>query len=306
MRYVLGLPTDKVGQPEEFLTADAIAEIAHTAESSGFDAVAVTDHPFPQDKWLSRGGHQALDPMVALSFAAARTATIKLLTNVYVMPYHNPWLTARAVSSLDVLSGGRVVLGAAVGYLRSEFAALGVDYDSRGAATDEAIRLMKSAWTGESVTVSSPPFEVEGHTMRPAPRQSPHPPIWFGGNSVRAMRRVVEHGQGWMPMPQPAAMSKLTRTPGLETMDDLAEKVSRLRTMAAEAGKARPDVCFVPFGMRMMDDRDSDRFDELRSQIREYADSGVDFLSVPIDGTDRESMIGAIESFGEKVIHGRS
>ena len=153
MRFVLGLPTDQVDRPAEFLTAEAIAQVAQAAEAAGFDAVGVTDHPFPQDKWLSRGGHQALDPMVALSFAAARTQRIRLLTNIFVLPYHNPFLTARAVASLDVLSAGRVIFGTAVGYLRSEFAALGVEYEDRAARTDEALELMRLAWTGESVSV---------------------------------------------------------------------------------------------------------------------------------------------------------
>ncbi|MBV6761765.1 MULTISPECIES: LLM class F420-dependent oxidoreductase [Rhodococcus] len=302
MRYVLGLPTDQVDRPAEFLTADAVAEVAQAAENAGFDAVSVTDHPFPQDKWLSRGGHQALDPMVALSFAAARTTRVKLLTNVLVLPYRNPFLTARAVASLDVLSGGRVIFGTAVGYLRSEFAALGLGYDDRGARTDEALRLMKMAWTGTSVTVDEPPYSVVEHTMRPTPAQQPHPPIWFGGNSKRAMRRVIEFGQGWMPMPQPAEAAKLTRTPGLETIDDLAERIHYLRSGAEEAGRDRPDVCFVPFGMRMTDSPDLESFDHLGQQVDTYSAVGVDWLSVPFSGTGRDALLKSIEEFGARVI----
>lgn len=304
MRYVLGLPTDQVERQAEFLTADAVAEVAQAAEENGFAAVSVTDHPFPQDKWLARGGHQALDPMVALSFAAARTTTVKLLTNVFVLPYRNPFLTARAVASLDVLSGGRVIFGTAVGYLRSEFAALGMTYEDRGERTDEALRLIKEAWSGESVETTTSTLEVHGHTMRPAPAQRPHPPIWFGGNSKRAMRRVVEFGQGWMPMPQPAAASKLTRTPALETMDDLAGRIEFLRGIAGEAQKPTPDVCFVPFGMRMTESPTVADFDTLGSQIDSYANIGVDWLSVPFSGNDRDSLIRTIEEFGKRVING--
>ncbi|EKT79705.1 luciferase family protein [Rhodococcus opacus M213] len=302
MRFVLGLPTDQVDKHSEFLTADAVADVASAAEKAGFDAVSVTDHPFPQDKWLSRGGHQALDPMVALSFAAARTTRVRLLTNVFVLPYHNPFLTARAVASLDVLSGGRVIFGAAVGYLRSEFAALGLAYDDRGERTDQALRLIKMAWSGESVTVEDPPYSVVEHTMRPAPLQSPHPPIWFGGNSKRAIRRVVEFGQGWMPMPQPASAAKLTRTPGLETIDELADRIQYLRSSALDAGRDRPDVCFVPFGMRMTDSPDLDTFDQLSQDVGTYAEAGVDWLSVPFAGTDRDSLLKSIEEFGARVI----
>jgi probable F420-dependent oxidoreductase len=306
MEFVLGLPTDKVHQPHEFLTADAVAEVAQAAEAAGFGAVAVTDHPFPQDKWLSGGGHHAIDPMVALSFAAASTEAIKLMTNIYVLPYHNPFLTARAISSLDVLSGGRVVFGAAVGYLRSEFKALGLDYEDRAARTDQALRLITQAWSGESVHTIDPPYVVEGHTMLPTPVQKPHPPIWIGGNSKRAMRRVVEFGEGWMPMPQPAGVSKLTRTPALETMDDLAERVDMLRGMATEAGRKRPDVCFVPFGMRMTDNPDHDTFSALGEQLSDYESAGVDWLSVPFSGSDRDSLLRSIEAFEKLVIRDRN
>ncbi|MGW3468396.1 LLM class F420-dependent oxidoreductase [Saccharopolyspora sp. NPDC000995] len=303
MRFVLGLPTDQVEREEEFLTADAVAEVAQAAEKAGFDAVSVTDHPFPQDKWLARGGHQALDPMVALSFAAARTQRIRLLTNIYVLPYRNPFLTARAIASLDVLSGGRVIFGTAVGYLRSEFAALGLDYEDRAARTDQALELVKMAWTGESVTLEAPPYIVAGHTMRPAPAQRPHPPIWIGGNSKRAIRRTVEHAQGWMPIPQPASAVKLTRTPPLETMDDLAERIALLRETAAQSGRTdMPDVCFVPFGMRMTEHPDLDDFAGLGEVVPAYADAGVTWLSVPFSGATRDELLASVEAFGKLVI----
>jgi probable F420-dependent oxidoreductase len=303
MEFVLGLPTDQAERQSEFLTAEAVGEVAHAAERAGFAAVGVTDHPFPQDKWLQRGGHQALDPMVALSFAAARTISIRLLTNVYVLPYHNPFLTARAVASLDVLSNGRVIFGTAVGYLRSEFAALGLGYDDRGARTDQALELMKRAWTGQSVTLERPPHVVAGHTMRPPPMQRPHPPIWIGGNSRRAMQRVVEHAQGWMPMPQPQEMAKLTRTPALETVEQLAERISVLRAAAGKAARSDPlDVCFVPFGMRMTEHPDHEDFAALGEHLDSYANAGVTWLSVPFSGETRDELLAAIEAFAKLVI----
>ncbi|MEU1521031.1 LLM class F420-dependent oxidoreductase [Nocardia rhamnosiphila] len=303
MRYVLGLPTDQTDRPDEFLTAEAVAEVARAAERAGFDAVAVTDHPFPQDKWLAGGGHQALDPMIALSFAAAATDRIRLLTNVMVLPYRNPFLTARSVTSLDVLSGGRVIFGTAVGYLRSEFQALGLDFENRGDRTDQALRLMKLAWTGESVSIEEPPFLVAEHTMQPTPVQRPHPPIWFGGNSKRAIRRTLEFGQGWMPMPQPARVAKLTRTPGIETYEDLASRIGYMGSLADSMGRDRPEVCFVPFGMRMTDTPDHESFAHLGNEVATYASIGVDWLSVPFSGTDRDSLLESIEIFGKLVIH---
>ena len=264
----------------------------------------MTDHPFPQDKWLCRGGHQALDPMVALSFAAARTTRIRLLTNIFVLPYHNPFLTARAVASLDVLSGGRVIFGTAVGYLRSEFAALGLDYDDRGARTDQALRADEARLDGGVGHGGvAPPYRSPG-TRCARRRCSDRTPRSGSAATVSAaIRRVVEHGQGWMPMPQPAETAKLTRTPALETMDELAERISVLRRGAVEAGRADvPDVCFVPFGMRMTEHPDHDDFAALGEQVDSYARAGVTWLSVPFSGGSREELLASVEAFAKLVI----
>ena len=102
--YSLELPTQRVDAPAEFVSAAAIADIARVAETAGYAAVHVTDHPAPDAKWLDHGGHHALDPFVALSFAAAATTDIKLLTNVYIAAYRNPFLGAKSIQSLQVLS----------------------------------------------------------------------------------------------------------------------------------------------------------------------------------------------------------
>jgi alkanesulfonate monooxygenase SsuD/methylene tetrahydromethanopterin reductase-like flavin-dependent oxidoreductase (luciferase family) len=155
MKISLGLPTQRVDRAAEFVTAEAIAEMSRAAETAGFDAVYVTEHPIPQTQWMDSGGHHALDPFVALSFAAAATTTLRVQTHLCVLPYRNPFLTAKTVASLDALSGGRVILGVGTGYLQDEFEALGVDFAERNDLTDEAIVTMKaagavsrSAWPG--------------------------------------------------------------------------------------------------------------------------------------------------------------
>src|SRR5262249_783728 len=110
MRYSFSLPTERIDPAAEFVTQSAVAEIARAAEDAGFHACYVTDHPFPPHRWLYGGGHHALDPFVALSFAAAATSTLRLQTHIMVLPYRNPFLTAKSVLSLDVLSRGRVIL----------------------------------------------------------------------------------------------------------------------------------------------------------------------------------------------------
>src|SRR5437879_11325137 len=124
----VGLPTHRVDNQDEFLTAAAVAEMAATAETAGFDAVYVTEHPVPGDAWLASGGHHALDPFVVLSAAAAATSRLRLQTNLVIAAYRNPFLLAKALASLDVISGGRVIAGIGTGYLEPEFAALGVEF----------------------------------------------------------------------------------------------------------------------------------------------------------------------------------
>ena len=107
MHVSYGLPTHRVDRGDEFLAPGAIGELARAAEDAGFGAVYTTDHPFPGDDWLAHGGHHALDPLVALSFAAAATSTVRLHTNLFIVAYRNPFLAAKGIATLDVLSGGR-------------------------------------------------------------------------------------------------------------------------------------------------------------------------------------------------------
>ena len=125
MKFSLQLPTDRVEHGDEFTSAGAIAELAEAIAAAGFDACWVTEHPFPSDEWMATGGHHSLDPFVALTAAAVATKTLRLHTNILVLPYRNPFLTAKAAASLDVVSGGRVIVGVAAGYLEGEYAALG-------------------------------------------------------------------------------------------------------------------------------------------------------------------------------------
>lgn len=250
MRFALALPTDQVDLVEEFVTSDAIAECARAAESLGYSAVYVTDHPAPDQQWLDTGGHHALDPMVALSFAAAATTDLRLLTNIYVLAYRNPFLAAKSVLSLDVLSRGRLILGVAAGYLRSEFNTLGVGFDARNDLLDESIDVCVRVWTQDAVAHAGPGYRSRGTTMRPRPVSQPHPPIWVGGNSKRAIRRAVEKGQGWMPFPNPAAATRALKTPKLETIDELAVRIAYASEHAASIGRTEPlDICCAPMSL---------------------------------------------------------
>lgn len=282
MRYALELPTTRVDAPDEFLSGRAIAEMAVHAEALGFESVYVTDHPAGDQQWLDTGGHHALDPFVVLSFAAGATSELRVQTHILVLPYRNPFLTAKNVLSLDVLSGGRLTLGVAAGYLRSEFNALGVDYDERNDLFDEALEVMKRALTEDAVAYTGRHFRSRGTTMQPRPVQRPYPPIWVGGNSLRAMRRAVESADGWCPFPNPAATSPALKTPQLDSLDALGERLALAREHAAAVGRTEPfDVCFAPISFTTLG-RGVDPVDigAVREEIRAMGELGV--TQVPV------------------------
>ncbi len=157
-----GLPTHRVDRPDDFLTASAVSELARAAEAAGFAAVYTTEHPFPPDAWLAGGGHHAIDPLVALSFAAAATTTVRLHTNLFVLALRNPFLAAKGIASLDVLSGGRVILGIGSGYLEPEFEAVGASFSDRNRRTDEGIAAIRAAWSGERVAFTGSGYAASG------------------------------------------------------------------------------------------------------------------------------------------------
>ena len=298
MRFTLQLPTHRVEKFDEFASGEAVAEMALAAEEAGFDACFVTDHPFPGDKWMADGGHHALDPFVCLTWAAAATRRIRLHTNILVLPYRNPFLTAKAAATLDALSGGRLILGAAAGYLKSEYRALGADFEHRNQVCDEAIAAIKRAWTEEGVELKGRGFEARGNTMRPRPLQRPHPPIWVGGNSRMAIRRAVELAEGWAPFPNSKKYAPFQRTAVLASLDDLALGLAYAREHAEAVGRDAPlDVCFAPVGVDMFSGEAPDP-EALREPIAAMAALGVTWTSLSLPARSRASWCEAVGSLG--------
>ena len=185
-------------------------EVATRAEAAGYGAVFVPDHvvfparvdsaypyspdgsfPFPLDTPL-------YDPWVVLTTIAAATTTIKLGTAVYVLPLRHPFVTARAVTSLDVLSGGRVVLGVGAGWLTEEFTALGLDPKRRFSRTEECIEVLRALWTETTPSYHGRHFDFDAVHFAPRPATDPHPPILLGGDSDRALERAARFGDGWI------------------------------------------------------------------------------------------------------------
>ena len=193
---------------------------------------------------MNAGGHDALDPFTALSFCAAVTDRMRLIPNIVVLPYRNPFLVAKASATLDALSGGRFTLAVATGYMRGEYKALGVDFEQRNALFDEAIEVIRGVWSEDDFVHEGSTFHAQGQTANPKP--TPHPPIWIGGNSRLSRQRVARYGDGWSPFPAPRTLATTAKTRPLETVDDLRPMLDELWQFMEEAGRdpASIDVSF--------------------------------------------------------------
>lgn len=303
MRFTITHPLLSHPAPAGLVDGVAVATMARAAEEAGFDGYGFTDHPAPSRRWLDAGGHDALDPFVALGFVAAATSTIRLIPNIVVLPYRNPFLVAKAATTVDVLSGGRFTLAAGAGYLKAEFAALGVDHDERNALFDEALDVVREVWTSDEVTVAGRHFDARGVAGVPRPVGRPHPPIWIGGNSGAARQRVAERGDGWCPFPAPAGLARTARTVALDTPERLSAALDDLRARVEAAGRdpAAIDVTFstAAGGAPWSDTFDADAH---LTAIDGLADLGVTWLQVGLPGDDPGAALEAIARYGERVI----
>jgi probable F420-dependent oxidoreductase len=179
------------------IEVDRLLSVARRAEARGLDSVWVTDHVIvPGDAYLIYRD-EMLDPLAVLPWLAGLTERISLGTSVVVMPYRSPIPVAKLLASVDVLSGGRLIVGAAVGWLEGEFAALGIPFRERASRTDEGLALFQALWTEPCPEIETRRHRLGGVKASPMPLQKPRPPILIGGNSEAALRRVARFGDGW-------------------------------------------------------------------------------------------------------------
>ena len=198
-KYSFRLPNaDYLGFPA---TPQTIVETACKAEELGFDALFVNDHVIVDDSPRSEPWRNVYDPLVVLSYVAARTSTIRLGTSVLIMPYRNPIVTAKMIATLDQMSGGRAIAGVGAGWSEPEYDALGVPYRQRGARTDEYLRLWQACWEPGPTSFHGHFFSFDNMHVSPKPMQEPHPPIWIGGSSQASLRRAARFAEVWQPTP---------------------------------------------------------------------------------------------------------
>lgn len=297
MEFIVNYP-EPVGSEAEMLESGPIGGLARASEDAGFYGFSLTEHPIPSARWLDGGGHQTVDPLVGLAFAAATTSRIRLLTYLMVVPYRNPFILAKAAATLDHLSGGRLILGVGTGYQKSEFFALGVDFDERNALMDEALEVMPMAWTGEPFSYKGLHFEARDVMSRPRPRQIPIP-IWIGGNADITLRRVATRAQGWMPMAGGHITAATSRTPYLGTATDLAVRIDRLRAYAGDRADQLPIL--FPHVDRSIVEKPGVDVERHREAIGALEALGVTHLALEAPMGEKQSL-EFVQAFGESYI----
>ena len=270
----------KVGVQTGFSGATSpqlIADFGRIAEERGFHSIWVPEHvvffpdyasryPYAADGKIPGNPDGVIEPLTALTFVAAHTERIRLGTGVCLVPQRNPIYTAKQVADVDYLSGGRLDFGIGIGWLREEFEALGVPWERRADRTRECIAVMKTLWCDEISSFKGEFFELPESLQNPKPVQKPHPPLFFGGESEPALRRVAELGQGWFGYNL--------------TSEQLDTNLTRLDHLLAEAGRSRSDIK-IQVSPRRGYDRDT---------LARFRDSGVDQVVLPLFARDSGTL----------------
>jgi probable F420-dependent oxidoreductase len=263
MKFDLWMPT-----ASPMTTSGLLDAVAVGAEQRGIGTIWVGEHvvlftdydshyPYAENGRIpAPPGSGLLDPMVTLTYLAARTETVRLGTAMLLLPQRNPVYVAKEVATLDWLSGGRVDLGIGVGWLKEEFDALNTPWPQRGKRTDEYLEVLHTLWTDDVSSFTGDTYQLPPCEMFPKPLQDPQPPIHIGGESPAALRRAARHGQGW---------HTFNRSPA-----QLAEGLGELDTHLEAAGRSRADlrITVCPY------------FNELSpADVEGYAEAGADAVA---------------------------
>jgi probable F420-dependent oxidoreductase len=241
-----------------------------------------------------------------MGYAAARTTTLRLIPNIVVLPYRNPFVVAKSGATLDLLSDGRFTLAVGVGYLKREFAALGIEFDERAALFEEALEVIRGIWTTDDYSFEGRHFSARGITAHPRPVSKPHPPIWIGGNTAAARQRVAAFGDGWCPFPAPAVLAQTARTAALDSVEALADGIADLRRRceAADRDWSGVDITFSNLGGGSPADDDFNA-DAYLCGLEKLAAVGVTWVQVQVPGDSLQHAVDAIGLFGDSVIGAR-
>ena len=287
-----------------------MSAIARRGEELGYDFLVTPDHiVFPRRSssvypYNEQGVHPGfgagacLDQLTVLAFLAGQTSRLRLGTSVMIVPHRNPVVAAKALATLDVLSNGRVIVGIGAGWLREEFEALGLfPFEERGAVTDEYIRAFIELWTSDDPLFEGKYCRFANISFLPKPVQKPHPPIWVGGESRPAMRRVARLGNGWHPLSSNLGFP-------LGRPEQLAGAIKRLASQTEKEGRdpGAIDIVFriqsypltqkgsaetSPAGERVPFSGDAG---QVAADIRQYEEMGVTHLVVDFGGVASSAL----------------
>jgi len=299
VRFTTTVPSPPHAAPE-FFTRAGLTRLAQACERAGFDGLGVTDHPAPTHRWLTAGGHDALDPFAALAFVGAVTERLRLIPNIVVLPYRNPFLVAKSVATLDALTEGRFTLAVGAGYLKGEYQALGVDFDERNARFDEALDVLRGVWSTDDFAYQGEHFTARGQTANPKPGPVP---IWIGGNSALSRRRVATSADGWVPFRAPRVLAQTAKTPPLETADDFAAMVADLRGLVEAEGRD-PDSIDIAFQATEGGSPGANDFQPAAylDSLGWLAELGMTWASVHVPGDSVDRAVEVIEQVGREVV----
>jgi probable F420-dependent oxidoreductase len=282
MKFGIGFATSG-----KFSNPGLLAHLATTAERCGFESLWSVEHvavpvkhlPYPGSKDGSMPGGDDVaipDPLIPLAYVAAVTKTIKLATGILILPQRHPIYTAKEVATVDVLSGGRVILGIGSGWMKEEFEALGIDFHHRGAMTDEAIQALRALWKDGAASFEGRHFKFGPLHSNPKPVRR-DVPIHVGGHSTAAARRAARYGDGFVPT--------------VMNPEKLKELFATVRSEAQKAGR-NPDAIEFSCLTRSL------KTDDLKM----LADIGVSRVVVNPPGTNPEVVTRGLEKFREEVI----
>jgi probable F420-dependent oxidoreductase len=305
VKFTVDYPIVNAGYDPALVTAAGMTRVAQAAEECGYDAISFSEHPAPSQKWLEAGGHESLDQTSALAFCAAVTSRVRLMTYLLVLPYHNPFLAAKALSTVDLLSGGRLTVVAGTGYLRSEFLALNVDMSVRNELFDESLEVLRGAWSEVPFAYEGKHFTARGVASLPAPVQPGGPPVLIGGNSARARARAARN-QGWSPLMVSPEVARTSRTPGIATVAELADQVKRVRDAAAAVrgpGATLTIQVHTPQA-GFMQRPGLNSAEEHRDHLGQLADAGVDSFVLRPPGASADRTVEALHQYAETFLKG--
>ena len=310
----------------DWISPDSLVEMAHIGEEVGFDEIAVYDHFLEPPEWQPSYATNSYDPMPLLGFLAAHTERIGIASATINIPYRNPAVMANELATIDKLSGGRLCIGLAAGYLHEEYDTLGLDFNKRGAIADEYLAAMIELWTNEYASFSGEHVSFNEVKLASFPVQKPHPEVWIHGGNLRALRRAIRYGTGWGPIVGPGISTdagstdfKIGSTDEGAAADPYAELVQALGQehpgihvphskdyawMAEvlererEAIEARDE----PLGIWLTARISKDTLDDAPRLIEEQLALGATKLSIGINAESLEDHNATLRAIGEQVL----